>query len=131
VSGRPAQTTSSGLPSVLPGGIPLQYSSIQKNHPTNQPQVSSPTTPIPMHSPTIPNDNKIQFKQAEWSVSHNPNIKQSLQIDLVKTFNYTASVFCLKFSPDGKYLAVGLDRRSGKTYIYDVEKGVEIWLAPS
>jgi WD40 repeat protein len=58
-------------------------------------------------------------------------IKQALHIDLVKTFNFTARVFCVKFSPDGKYLAVGLDEGSGRTYIYDMEKGLNIWLAPS
>ena len=137
VNSRQTQTPghSSGLPHVLTAitegpSIPICSTTLQQNPIIlSRPHASSSATG--MHLPTSPNDDGIQFKQARWSVSHNPNIKQSLQIDLVNTFNFAASVFCLKFSPDGKYLAVGLDRRSGKTYIYDVEKGVKIWLAPS
>ena len=33
----------------------------------------------------------------------------------------------VKFSPDGKYLAVGVD--SGRTYIYDVKTGAKSWSA--
>ena len=137
VSSRQTQTPSSGLPYVFPeitGGpsIPIRSTILEQNPiALSRPYTSSSATPIPTHPPTTPNNNEIQSEQAGWSVSHNPNIKQSLQIDLVNTFNYTASVFCLKFSPDGKYLGVGLDRRSGKTHIYDVEKGLKIWLAPS
>ena len=72
---------------------------------------------------------EIQSEQPGWSVLHNPEIKQALHIDLVETINFTARVYCVKFSPDGKYLAAGLDK-SGKTYIYDVEKRSNFWLAP-
>ena len=90
------------------------------------PQV--PSAPSPRQPETIPVD-EIQSKQPGWSIFHNPEIKQALHIDLVKTFNFIAKVYCVKFSPDGKYLAVGLDK-TGKTYIYDVEKGSKLWLAP-
>jgi len=89
------------------------------------PQVSSSASQ--RQPETIPVD-ETQSKQPGWSVFHNPEIKQALHIDLVKTFNFIAKVYCVKFSPDGKYLAVGLDK-SGKTYIYDVEKGLNLWLA--
>ena len=68
-------------------------------------------------------------KQPKWSVSYNSRIKQALHIDLDKTFAFTSMVFCVKFSPDGKYLAVGLCSGNGKTYLYDVETGLKIWLA--
>lgn len=78
---------------------------------------------------TIPAIDEISAKQPGWSVLHNPEIKQALHIDLVNTFNFIAKVYCVKFSPDGKYLAVGLDK-GGKTYIYDVETGLNVWLVP-
>jgi WD40 repeat protein len=68
---------------------------------------------------------KVQSNQPDWSVAYNPKLTQALHIDLVKTLNFTARVNCLKFSPDGRYLAVGLS--SGRTTIYDVEKRLNIW----
>jgi len=91
------------------------------------PQASSSAIPT---QPSIASIDKIQSKQPKWSVSHNPKIKQALHIDLAKTFDLAAEVFCVKFSPDGKYLAVGLGEGNGRTYIYDVEEGSKIWLVP-
>ena len=51
-------------------------------------------------------------------------------MDLANTFNVMAKVFCAKFSPDGKYLAVGVWVEGSKTYIYDVEKGSIVWSVP-
>jgi len=135
VSVRPTQTPSLALrlPPVLPtntGSSPnvpvrIRSTTVQQNQANSvtltRPQASSSTT---SHPPTV-------GEIAEWSVSYNPNIKQSLRIEVVKTFTFTASVVCVKFSPDGKYLAVGTGAGSGRTFIYDVEKGLKIWLAPS
>jgi WD40 repeat protein len=90
------------------------------------PQAASSASPRQLE--TILVDDEIKSKQPGRNVFHNPEIEQALHIDLVKTFNFVAKVYCVKFSPDGKYLAVGLDK-SGKTYIYDVEKGLFLWLA--
>ena len=93
-------------------------------------------SPIPTHptassstQQTTPRVEEIHSKQPKWIVSYNSRIKQALHIDLSKTFAFTSMVFCVKFSPDGKYLAVGLCSGNGKTYIYDVEKGLKIWFA--
>jgi glucose repression regulatory protein TUP1 len=90
------------------------------------PESSSSAIPNPPSTPVA----EIKSKEPNWSVSHNPGIKPALDIDLVKTIDFTDDVYCVKFSPDGKYLAVGL-HWSGRTNIYDVEKGLKIWLAPS
>ena len=116
-----------GSPNV---SIPNRFVTVQENPTILAPRQATTTTPIPLQPTTSINDNKIQSRQTVWSVSHNPNIKPSLQIDLVKTFNFTAKVTCVKFSPNGKYLAVGTSVGCGKTFVYDMEKGLEIWLAP-
>ena len=58
---------------------------------------------------------------------YNPDIKQTLRMDLANTFDVMAQAFCAKFSPDGKYLAVGVWVKGSRTYIYDVEKGSIVW----
>lgn len=137
VNGRPTRMTSR-FPPVLTTNtvgpqnvsIPNRFVTVQQNPAILAPTqaASSTATPIPTQPTTLIND-EIQSKQSLWGVSHNPNIKPSLQIDLVKTFNFTAKVTCVKFSPNGKYLAVGTSVGSGKTFVYDMEKGLEIWLA--
>ena len=69
-------------------------------------------------SPTV-----VGPERPQWSVTFNPDINQTLHIDLANTFDVTTRVFCAKFSPDGKYLAVGGSNKGSKTYIFDVEKG--------
>jgi hypothetical protein len=125
----PLPTTNAGVSGST--SIPIPSVTAQHNQ-TN----STIVAPHESSSSVIPNPpstlaDEIEAEEPSWSVSHNPDIKPALHIDLVKTFNFTADVFCVKFSPDGKYLAVGLDEESGRTYIYDVEKGLKIWLAPS
>lgn len=70
---------------------------------------------------------EIGSKRSNSNISYNPGIKQPLHINLVKVINFAAPVFCVKFSPNGKYLAVGLYKDSGKTFVYDVEKNSTIW----
>jgi hypothetical protein len=132
-SGRPTQTASSDLPPVLPTkaaaantSIPIRSINPQRNQ-TNStilapPEASSSVIPTP---PSI----RDEIKEPSWNVSHNPQIKAALHIDLVKTLTFTATAIFLKFSPDGKYLALGLGTGSGRTYIYDMEKGLNFWSA--
>jgi len=46
-----------------------------------------------------------------------------VKLELVLT--HAATVGTIKFSPDGKYFAVGVS--NGRTYIYDVKTGVKSW----
>jgi WD40 repeat protein len=59
-------------------------------------------------------------------VSYNPQVERQLDLDIAHTFRYNTLVLCATFSPDGKYLAVGLE--SGKSRIYDVKTCSQIWL---
>ena len=70
-----------------------------------------------------PSPRLVEPKRPEWSVTYNPDIKQTFRMDLANTFDVMAQVYCAKFSPDGKYLAVGVAAKGSKTYIYDMEKG--------
>jgi hypothetical protein len=51
-------------------------------------------------------------------VEYNPEIKQTLDLSVVETFNFTAPVACVKFSQDGNYFAVAI--LFDETHIYDV-----------
>ncbi|GAM29227.1 hypothetical protein SAMD00019534_124030, partial [Acytostelium subglobosum LB1] len=56
----------------------------------------------------------------DWLVGYNPNVQTNLNIDLAHTFMHGSVVCCVKFSPDGKYLASGCNRNAT---IYDTETG--------
>jgi glucose repression regulatory protein TUP1 len=47
----------------------------------------------------------------------NPKSPRYLKVDLVHTLEHASVVCCVKFSPDGRYLAAGCNRQ---THIYDV-----------
>jgi hypothetical protein len=51
-------------------------------------------------------------------VNYNPEIKQTLDLSMVGTFEVPGFVACVKFSRDGHYFAVAT--RFDKTHIYDV-----------
>ena len=89
---------------------------------------SSETTPSPIHPG--PNEGTISsqqnFEPPQWSVVYNPEVRRALDLQLAHTFTYGSAAQCVKMSPDGHRLAVGLGS-DGKTYINDLETGSNIW----
>ena len=90
--------------------VSLSSGSIQ---PSSQYPISPPGT-----STDIPN-------QLDWSVDYNDDVKRALNLKLEHVWTHGAVVVGVVFSPDGKYLAVGV--LNGMTYIYDVKTGVKSW----
>ncbi|EIN08649.1 WD40 repeat-like protein, partial [Punctularia strigosozonata HHB-11173 SS5] len=52
-----------------------------------------------------------------WFADWNPEVKCTLDVDLMHTFIHSEAVFCVRFSHDGKYFATG---HSTSVRIYDV-----------
>jgi hypothetical protein len=98
---------------------------IQTNPQTISYLGNAETTSLPVSQPynSAAVDNiastSIAAPEAEWSVVHNHGVRQTLNVHLAHTFKVKSEVLCVKFSREGKYLAVGL--KGGETYIYDVE----------
>jgi len=59
------------------------------------------------------------------SVDYNDDVKRALNLKLEHVWTHGAVVMGVVFSPDRKYLAVGVVNRM--TYIYDVKTGVKSW----
>ena len=105
----------------------------RNNNKLSEPEVarvsSSQMTSTPIHPG--PNDSVISPEQkpepVRWSVVYNPEVNRSLDLQLAHNFKFNAEVYCIKMSPDGQRLAVGL-RDDGKTYINELETGSNIWL---
>ena len=57
----------------------------------------------------------------EVLIKFNSEIEKELDVEITHTLFHGRSVECVKFSRDGRYLAVGCD--DGKAYIYDVQDG--------
>ena len=64
---------------------------------------------------------------SNWSVVYNPDVEQALDLHLAHAFTYDSPLCCIKMSPDGQRLAVGLSA-AGKTYINEFETGSDVWL---
>ncbi len=64
-----------------------------------------------------------------WSITYNSEVRRALDVSLIRSLDLGRKFYigCLKFSRDGKYLAVG-SWRTGMTKIYDVQTGKETWL---
>lgn len=59
----------------------------------------------------------------DWYAVFNPNIRRSLDIDLVNTLAHDSVVCCVRFSQDGKYVATGCNRSA---QIFEVATGTQV-----
>ncbi|KAG6889641.1 hypothetical protein C0995_015756 [Termitomyces sp. Mi166 len=66
---------------------------------------------------------ELKKEGKDWSAIFNPQLRRSLDISLVHTLAHASVVCCVKFSPDGRYLATGTNRT---VQVYDVKTGVKI-----
>jgi len=110
-------------------------------HPSNSSGSSAPSNPLSLWhrffkghtAPIRPTDSPTSLletstsipNQLDWSVNFNRNIKPALNVKLEHVLTPGTIVVCVRFSPGGKYLAVGV--KNGRTYIYDVKTGVGNW----
>jgi len=83
-----------------------------------QPAVAQHHISLPETGTSIPN-------QLDWSVDFNSDVKPALNVKLEHLLTPGTIVAHLKFSPDGKYLAVGVD--NGRTCIYDLKTMAKSW----
>lgn len=61
------------------------------------------------------------------SITSNREAEKRLHVKLAHESFHEMTIVCVKFSPDGKYLAVAC--YDGQAYIYDVETGMLKWYA--
>ncbi|WFD32340.1 general transcription repressor [Malassezia sp. CBS 17886] len=65
---------------------------------------------------------EIKKEGSDWVAIYNPKVKPALDVNLVHTFTHDSVVCCVRFSPDGRYLATGCNRSA---QIYDVKSGAK------
>jgi len=86
-------------------------------------QLSVAQHPISLPETTSPKNIPNQLEW--WSVDFNSNVKRAPNVKLEHVLTPGDKVFCVRFSPDRKYLAVGVN--NGRTYIYDAKTGAKSW----
>ena len=72
-------------------------------------------------------DTTLEDIVANWSITYNNEVERAFDVRLVRSVDLGVRVSFLKFSKDGKYVAVGF-HRNGSTDIYDVRTGKKTWL---
>ena len=83
-----------------------------------------PSMGEPKDSKDDRNDKLEEFKvqnSNDWAVVYNPNVKATVNINLLHNLDHSDVVCCVKFSHDGKKIATGTN--NGSTHIFDVETG--------
>jgi len=88
------------------------------------------TFPLNTSPSELSNDNRDL--ESPWSVTRSSNDRQALNITFERAFSHNDRVNCVKFSKDGRYIAVGLsggesNKWNGKVVVYSTETGIERW----
>lgn len=66
---------------------------------------------------------ELKKEGSDWLAIFNPKVKRTLDVNLVHTLMHESVVCCVRFSPDGKYLATGCNRSA---QIYDTKTGAKV-----
>lgn len=69
----------------------------------------------------VPKD--LKKEGSDWLAIFNPKVKRTLDVNLVHTLMHESVVCCVRFSPDGKFLATGCNRSA---QIYDTKTGAKV-----
>jgi general transcriptional corepressor TUP1 len=119
------------MPKLPPPGATTPSSSSQPPPPPPL-QTAGPLTPYPPPDGPVrsflddidPNNVPPELKKegSDWFAIFNPNVKRSLDVNLVHTLMHESVVCCVRFSADGRYLATGCNRTA---QIYDTKTGVK------
>jgi len=103
-------------------------------HSSNTLTSTSPTDFLDFPSSISPSEpgNDNRDSESPWSVTQCSNDKQALNITFERAFSHNDRVNCVKFSKDGRYVAVGLsggesNKWNGKAVVYNTETGMERW----
>ena len=81
------------------------------------------TVPLPQLPPPRYPDSVDEERVSP--IAFNDRVGKELDIELAHVLRHEKTIWCLKFSHDGRYLAAGC--YDGKVYIYDVLTGILTW----
>lgn len=105
----------------------------QNNKTTSKPPASVPEvaqtsslSKLPASDEEYMISSKPKAEPPIWSVEYHPEAKPVLDLHLANVITYETSIYCLKVSPDGYRVAIGL--KDGTTYLNELRTGLNIWL---
>ena len=115
----------------------LSFQSLNEFASTSTTSTSITSTSVPSAHSTTSKDVRNgditsgQGIDSRWSLTYNTEVKRAIDVKLVHSLNTGIDRDCeisdLKFSQDGKYLAVGF-WVNGTTNVYDMQTGKKTWL---